>query len=181
MITRFGSGPMRARTFSMNANSAPSSAASRRSRQSLPAYCSNVSYTCRPRFHIQRASSSAHETRNSIASVAGNAAAVRLRHAHASHNAAASATAIASSAGKGNSCTSAPPTTVLIDVPLQRSNASHSRVRSDITSTIPIGLAVTPRILTGVANGPRIDSASPVMRPTQFGSSASTTGNRRPD
>jgi hypothetical protein len=70
---------------------------------------------------------------------------------------------------------------VLIDVPLHPSNASHSLTRSDSTPVKPIGFATTPRMRTGCASGPRIESARPVMRPTQLGSRAVTAGINRPD
>ncbi len=58
----------------------------------------------------------------------------------ASVNTAASAIDSASNSGNGSSCTSSPPMIVLIDVPLQRSNASHSRARSCRTVDRPRGL-----------------------------------------
>ena len=94
---------------------------------------------------------------------------------------AASATAAASSTGSGRSCTSAPPVMPLIEVPVNPSNASHSRRRSPAISTAPIGFATTPRMRTGCGNGPRIVSARPVIRPTQSGFDASDVGSSRPD
>ncbi len=69
---------------------------------------------------------------------------------------------------------------VLIDVPDQPSNASHSRSRSANWPTAPPGFATTPDTRTGSASGPRTASAMPVTRPTQSGFFAMTTGVRRP-
>ena len=112
-----------------------------------PAYWAPVSRTCRARFQVQRASSDEPRGERTRAR---SPPAARRRDA-APGDAAARRRCPAprgdttSSSGSGRSCTSAPPATALIDVPLQRSNASHSRARSPASSNAPIGFATMPR------------------------------------
>ena len=89
-------------------------------------------------------------------------------------------TATPTAAGSGRSCTSAPPTTTLIDAPFQPSNASHSAARSDRSSAAPIGLAETALTRKGRGSAPATDSPRPRIRPIQPGAPATITGRTRP-
>ena len=87
--------------------------------------------TCRARFHCQRASSTSHAATNITASASGSRAPIHCGRQRASATIAAVATSAArpSSTGSGSSCRSAPPTTVLIEAPLQASKVVQSRTR----------------------------------------------------
>ncbi len=88
--------------------------------------------------------------------------------ASANHVAAASTSATTSRVGSGSSCTSAPPVIVLIEVPDQGSNVSHSRTRSVSCPGAPPGFAAMPSMRTGspmrAAHGERDagDAADPI-------------------